>query len=88
MSERGNNNSQSNDDTLLEELSQFCGSESLSKDGLREIIEKHGCAPNDPNINNYDFFHWACCNERLTKGILRYLLKYFPVAVRHADERG
>src|SRR6056300_30006 len=71
---------------LEEELTEFCRSDSLSLDGLCEIIE-HGCTPNnDPNINNYKFFHEACDNEKVTEGILRCLLEYFPNAIRRADE--
>jgi ankyrin repeat protein len=72
---------------LLEEITAFCGSESLSEDGLRAIIERHGVAPNnnDPRVRKYHFFHDACLNERITEGILRYLLEYFPNAVRYPD---
>jgi ankyrin repeat protein len=88
MNDRENNSNQSLD-ALLKELTEFCRSDSLSEDGLREIIERHGCVlkNNDP-INNYDLFHSACCNERLTEGILRYLLEYFPNTVSHAGTRG
>jgi ankyrin repeat protein len=91
MSDRENNSNQSLD-ALLRELTEFCRSDSLSEDGLREIIERHGCAlknndPN-PNINNYDLLHWACGNEKVTEGIIRCLLEYFPNAVRHAGVRG
>ncbi len=90
MSDRGNNCSQSNnDEALFEELYKFCGSESLSEDGLRAIIEKHGIiAPNNPNINKYDFFHQACHNERISEEIIRYILEYFPNAIRTIGERG
>ncbi len=88
MSDSGDN-SHSNNAALLEELSEFCGSDSLSEGGLRAIIERHGSTRNnDPNINKYDFFHEACENERISEGILRYLLEYFPAAVRDASERG
>ena len=43
MSDSGNN-SQSNNAALLEELTEFCRSDSLSKDGLRAIIERRECA--------------------------------------------
>jgi ankyrin repeat protein len=72
-----------NNKLLEEELTEFCQSDSLSLDGLREIIERHGAAPK-LDID-YKFFHAACDNERLTEGILRYLLEYFPNAVRNAD---
>lgn len=75
---------------LEEELSEFCRSESISEDNLRGIIERHGCsAPNNNNdITNYQFFHKACRNKKVTEGIIRYLLEYFPNAIRHAGERG
>ncbi len=77
---------------LLEKITAFCGSESLSEDGLREIIiiGLHGVAPNNnhPNIIDYAFFHEACRNEKVTDGVLRCLLEYFPNAIRYADERG
>ncbi len=71
---------------LEEELLEFCGSVSLSLDGLQAIIEQHGVAPNNNDIDNYYFFHRACRNERVTEGILRYLLEYFPNAIRYTDE--
>ena len=73
---------------LLAELSAHCGSDSLSEDGLREIIERHKCAPNNKDIQSYDFFHKACDNERVTDGIIRCLLEYFPDAASATDEDG
>ena len=73
---------------LLEELSEFCRSDSLSEDGLRGIIERHRITALNNNITNYKFFHLACYNERLTEGVLRYLLEYFPNAVRATGEEG
>jgi ankyrin repeat protein len=68
-------------DALVEELVAFCRSESLSEDGLREIFERQGCAPNNNNhVYDYDFFLWACRNERVTEEIIRCLLEYFPDA--------
>ncbi len=64
-------------------MNEFCRSESLSEDGLRAII----AANNDIiEINNYKFFHEACGNERVTEGVLRYLLEYFPNAIKYTDE--
>jgi ankyrin repeat protein len=85
---------------LLAELSVFCKSDSLSEGGLREIVQRHGWAPNNPSNQSYDFFLSAChnqtiphdfllsaCrNERVTEGILRYLLDIFPGAGTHLDE--
>jgi ankyrin repeat protein len=87
MSGDGNNSNQLLG-AVLEELTKFCRSKSLSEDGLAarmEMIEKHGCTA---NITNYKFFHWACFNKRLTEGILRYLLEYFPNAPKNVDEGG
>jgi ankyrin repeat protein len=88
MSGEGNTSRQS-PRALSRELYEFCRSEFLSEDGLREIIEQHGVAPNnDPRVtnNNYAFFYWACQNERLTEGILRILLEYFPYAASDIDD--
>ena len=87
MSERENSSRQSAG-VLLEELCQFSGSKSLSEDGLRGIIERHGVAPKNNDNIDYEFFRQSCDNERLTEGIIRCLLEYFPNAVRHADEEG
>ena len=73
------------------ELHCRCGSDfGFSEDGLRETIERHGFTPsnNSPNISDYDFFLWACYNERVTVGIVRYLLEYFPAAANAADGDG
>jgi ankyrin repeat protein len=81
--------SQSSNDALLEELIDFCRSETLSEDGLREIIERYDCdcasKNNNIHVENYDFFLWACDNERSTEGILRCLLEYFPDAASATD---
>eukprot|EP00984_Skeletonema_dohrnii_P006061 scaffold2141_cov223-Skeletonema_dohrnii-CCMP3373.AAC.9 len=88
MSESGNNR-QSTESELLE----FCLSDSLSKKGLREIIERYeiiqwtGLAPHD-RVNDYQFFFEACINKRVTVGIIRYLLEYFPDSIRATDEQG
>jgi ankyrin repeat protein len=75
-----------NNRLLEEELTAFCRSYALSKDGLRAIFEGHGVAPNPDNPNiSYEFFHEACHNKKVTECILLYLLEYFPNAVRDAD---
>ena len=77
---------------LEEELTEFCRSESLSLDGLREIIKRDehesAAANNNNDITNYEFFHSACDNEKATEGIFRCLLKYFPKAIRSTGEEG
>jgi len=89
MSSNDDNSRQSTESQLLE----FCLSGSLSKKGLREIIERHeiiqwtGLAPHD-RVNDYQFFLEACYNKRVTVGIIRYLLEYFPDAIRATDEHG
>ena len=74
-------------DGLEEELFAFCRSESLSKEGLREIIERYG-AQNVTNYyhTNYAFFDEACQNNLVTEGIIRLLLECLPDAIRYIDE--
>jgi ankyrin repeat protein len=76
----------SSNQLLQDELTGFCRSHALSFDGLQAIFEGHGVVPidNDTNIS-YEFFHEACLNKKITECILRYLLEYFPNAVRYAD---
>ena len=89
MSEGGNNGRQSAAPLLERELFNHCKSESLSVEGLREIIERHGLTLNDNHVsNNYVFFYSACRNERVTEEIIRCLVEYFPNAASTADERG
>ena len=77
-----------NIDIHLEELFNFCDSESsLTEDGLREIIERHGLKPCNLE-GDYDFFLLACGNERVNEGIIRYLLEHFPDAVNATDDDG
>jgi len=65
---------------LPNELLELCKSDSLSEDGLREIIERHALTHHDHRVNDYKFFVLACKNERVTEGMIRYLLEYFPAA--------
>ena len=76
------------DALLRKELADFCRSESLSEDGLREIFEEHRCTPNNHVDFNYEFFLWACHNDLVTEGILRYLLEYFPDAAGATSAEG
>ena len=92
MSESGSNGQQSAE-SLSEELYFYCASESsLSEDGLREIIERHGLPPtrdsNNPHVSNHDFFLEACSNERVTEGIIQCLLEYFPAAASIINDNG
>ena len=94
MNDGGNNNdgdSQSDDGLSPErELSAFCESESLSEEGLRRLIEQHGWTTDNTHHleMDYGFFHAACENERVTEGIIRCLLEYFPAAASAVDEYG
>ena len=40
------------------------------------------------NIHHCEFFHQACVNEKVTEGILRYLLERFPNAAKGVGEEG
>eukprot|EP00984_Skeletonema_dohrnii_P023861 scaffold12953_cov123-Skeletonema_dohrnii-CCMP3373.AAC.16 len=72
---------------LSNELHEFCKSDSLSEEGLREIIDRH--ALTDVNhLGSYNFFRVACRNDLLTEGIIRCLLEYFPAAARATDQHG
>jgi hypothetical protein len=64
------------------ELRSYCKSDSLSEEGLREIIDRQGLTPNHnhDDVGNYQFFRTACNNERVNEGIIRCLLEYFPDA--------
>jgi ankyrin repeat protein len=85
----GSNSRQQPTEALLEELSEFCGSDSLSEEGLHELIERHRLEPNNNlNISNYDFFLGACKNENANEGIIRCLLEYFPAAIGATDDEG
>ena len=76
-------------DALFDELFDFCRSEFLSEDGLRDILEEHGCASNQSHVDrNYDFFIVACHNELVTEGILRCLIEYFPDAAGYTRLEG
>eukprot|EP00984_Skeletonema_dohrnii_P031635 scaffold24379_cov115-Skeletonema_dohrnii-CCMP3373.AAC.2 len=70
---------------LSNELLVFCQSDSLSEEGLREIIERHALTGvNHPC--NYISFLVACRSERVTDGIIRCLLEYFPDAASAIDK--
>eukprot|EP00985_Skeletonema_marinoi_P018095 scaffold10048_cov66-Skeletonema_marinoi.AAC.3 len=83
------NDSRESAESLSDELFDFCESESISEEGLRELIGCHHqlLTPND-NSSDYQFFLVACANERVTEGIIRYLLEKFPAAISATDEKG
>ncbi len=77
---------------LTDELFQCCNCYlGLSEEFLREIIERHELTLNHNNhhrVNNYQFFRIACYNEKITEGIIRFLLDYFPEAANDAADDG
>ena len=74
--------------SLPDDLLECCESESLSEDGVREIIERHVSTSDDIRlgVEDYVFFFEACDNERVTEGIIRSLLEYFPEAASVTSE--
>eukprot|EP00986_Skeletonema_menzelii_P001121 scaffold304_cov80-Skeletonema_menzelii.AAC.15 len=81
MNGSGDNSQQSAATLLSRGLLEFCNSESISTEGLHELIERHGLTPNNHNhVSNYKFFHLACHNGRITEEIIQFLLEYFPDA--------
>jgi len=88
MSDTDSNYSQ----LLSDELFNLSRSESLSEEGLREIIEcDHQLRLNNDNhhlVSDYDFFLEACINERFNEEIIECLLEYFPAAASAAEEDG
>eukprot|EP00984_Skeletonema_dohrnii_P018794 scaffold8870_cov126-Skeletonema_dohrnii-CCMP3373.AAC.1 len=90
MSQSDNDSGQSAELLLSDELFEFCRSDSLSEDGLREIIERHELKTKTPfhHVSDYKFFLSACINEGVTEGIIQYLIEYFPDATSAADGDG
>jgi ankyrin repeat protein len=89
MSESGDNRRQATA-LLSNKLLAHCGSDSLSVDGLREIIiERHECASPNRNLNiDYKFFYVACRHETVNEGIIQCLLEYFPDAASATNNNG
>ena len=90
MSEINNSSDDQSAKSLSVELYDFCESELLSEEGLREIIERHGLTADNHAIlaptHDSDFsFYFACRNERVTEGIIRCLLEYFPDAANFTN---
>eukprot|EP00985_Skeletonema_marinoi_P011264 scaffold5334_cov74-Skeletonema_marinoi.AAC.2 len=76
-----NNNIRQSAESLSKELFSCCASGSLSEEVLREFMTRHGLTPNNNStIRDNKFFLRACCNERVTEGIIHCLLEYFPAA--------
>ena len=74
-------------------LRSYCKSDFLTEDGLRQIIEHIGLTQDNYEYYNYHFdddgfVHEACYNERVTEGIIRYLLEIFPDVASEFDGAG
>eukprot|EP00984_Skeletonema_dohrnii_P027407 scaffold16953_cov79-Skeletonema_dohrnii-CCMP3373.AAC.3 len=85
------NDSRESAESLSDELFEHCESESLSEDGLRDIIGRHHqllTPNNNRHVSNYKFFLVACLNERVTEGIIQCLLEYFPAAASTINDNG
>ncbi len=63
---------------LKKELYQFFLSDSLSEKRLLEFYNRYHFGP--PNV-----CHYVCLNKKVTEGILRCILEYFPNSARHVD---
>ena len=94
MNESDNDSQRSAKLLLMSELYGWCSSDSLSEEGLREIFEGHKLlTPNEnnhyhDNMGIYQFFRDVCANERVTDGMIRCLLEYFPDSIRDTDYLG
>ena len=75
-------------ESLSKELFGLCNSNSLSEEGVREIIDRRGLVSTDCNVSDYRFFHEACKNENVTEEIIRCLLECFPEAASDATASG
>eukprot|EP00984_Skeletonema_dohrnii_P030063 scaffold21178_cov98-Skeletonema_dohrnii-CCMP3373.AAC.3 len=85
----GNDNSQQSAESFLsKKLYEICNSESLSKEGLHEIIDQHDLTHNNHHVSDYKFFFQACINNRVNEGIIQCLLEYFPAAASATDQDG
>ena len=78
MNENENSSGQPSESLLGDELLDFCQSDSLSEEGVREIVERRNGFANDAWARFA--LHLACMNERVTEGIVQCLLEYFPDA--------
>ena len=72
-----------------DELFEYCQSDSLSEEVLRDKIELYGLeSNNDSQIRNYQFFIAVCLNEKFTEAMIQCILEYFPDAVSATHENG
>ena len=59
-----------------------CRSDSISLEGLHEILQRYGIksADDSRHINDYEFFHHACCNEHVDEAMIQFLIDVSPDA--------
>ena len=71
---------------MEDELLSYFSSVRLTDNGLHEIIDRHKESKPDNylHVSGYEFFHEACCNEKVPEGIIQAPLEYFPAAVNAA----
>ena len=70
-------------------LSRYCQSESLSEEGLRELFERHGVTPNNNEVPGCEkVFFKLCFDGKITEGIIRCFLQYFPAAANFISQNG
>ncbi|KAK1733923.1 ankyrin repeat domain-containing protein [Skeletonema marinoi] len=72
---------------LSNELFMWSITNSLSEEGLHEVIERHELIPKIP-LSKYQFFFAACLHKRVTEGIIKCLLQHFPEAASATDDDG
>ena len=88
MSQSDDNHSQQLAKLLADELFEYCESDTISEEGIHKIIEHHkeSTPNNNLSVSDYEFFHSACSSAKVTEGIIRCLLEYFPAAAATDDE--
>ena len=76
--------------SLSDELRLFCLSDSISLEGLHEILQRYGriLANDSRHINDYTFFFYAFVHEYVDEAIIQCLIDVFPDAVSVIDEDG
>ncbi len=72
----------------MNELFAFSESESLSEEGLREILERHEVTPSSKPDGADFFFCNMCMDGKVTEGIIQCLIEYFPDAIKSYDDYG
>ena len=69
-----------------ESLWAYVQSEHLSEEGLRELFERHRVTPNSHDVGCEINFFRLCYDGKITEGIIRCFLEYFPAASNFAKD--